>query len=34
MIVAEQTPNVQETLDAFKKIMPLSADEEEKSKET
>ena len=32
LIVAEQTPNVQETLDAFKKIMPLSADEEEKIK--
>ncbi len=32
MIVAEQTPNVQETLDAFKKIMPLSAEEEQKIK--
>ncbi|MBO5442573.1 MAG: penicillin-binding protein 2 [Alphaproteobacteria bacterium] len=32
LIVAEQTPNVQETLDAFKKIMPLSDAEEEKIK--
>lgn len=32
MIVAEQAPNVQETLDAFKKIMPLSETEEEKIK--
>lgn len=32
LIVAEQTPNVQETLDAFKKIMPLSEQEEEKVK--
>lgn len=32
MIVAEQTTNVQETLDAFKKIMPLSEAEEEKIK--
>lgn len=32
MIVAEQTPNVQKTLDAFKKIMPLSEDEEAKIK--
>lgn len=32
LIVAEQTPNVQETLDAFKKIMPLSDEEEEKIK--
>lgn len=31
-IVAEQTTNVQETLDAFKKIMPLSESEEEKIK--
>ena len=31
-IVAEQTPNVQETLNAFKKIMPLSESEEEKIK--
>ena len=31
LIVAEQTPNVQETLNAFKKIMPLSEDEEEKN---
>lgn len=31
-IVAEQTPNVQETLDAFKKIMPLTETEEEKIK--
>ncbi len=31
-IVAEQTPNVQETLDAFKKIMPLTEAEEEKIK--
>lgn len=31
-IVAEQTTNVQETLDAFKKIMPLSGSEEEKIK--
>lgn len=29
LIVAEQTTNVQETLDAFKKIMPLSEAEEE-----
>ena len=32
MIVAEQTPNVQETLDAFKKIMSLSEAEEEQIK--
>ena len=32
MIVAEQTANVQETLDAFKKIMPLSEAEEDKVK--
>lgn len=32
LIVAEQAPNVQETLDAFKKIMPLSKAEEEKVK--
>lgn len=32
MIVAEQTTNVQETLDAFKRIMPLSEAEEEKIK--
>lgn len=32
LIVAEQTPNVQETLDAFKKIMPLSEAEEDKIK--
>lgn len=32
LIVAEQTPNVQETLDAFKKIMPLSEAEEERIK--
>ena len=32
MIVAEQTTNVQETLDALKKIMPISAAEEEKVK--
>ena len=32
LIVAEQTPNVQETLNAFKKIMPLSEAEEEKIK--
>ncbi len=32
MIVAEQTPNVQETLNAFKKIMPLSEAEEERVK--
>lgn len=32
LIVAEQTTNVQETLDAFKKIMPLSEPEEEKIK--
>lgn len=32
LMVAEQTPNVQETLDAFKKIMPLSEDEEDKIK--
>lgn len=31
-IIAEQTTNVQETLDAFKKIMPLSEAEEEKIK--
>ncbi|MBP3346407.1 MAG: penicillin-binding protein 2 [Alphaproteobacteria bacterium] len=31
-IVAEQTPDIQETLDAFKKIMPLSEVEEEKIK--
>ena len=31
-IVAEQTTNVQETLDAFKKIMPLTEAEEEKIK--
>lgn len=31
-IVAEQTTNVQETLDAFKKIMPLNESEEEKIK--
>ena len=28
MIVAEQTPDVQKTLDEFKKIMPLSEEEE------
>lgn len=32
LMVAEQTPNVQETLEAFKKIMPLSEAEEEKIK--
>ncbi len=32
MIVAEQTPNVQKTLDEFKKIMPLSDDEESRIK--
>lgn len=32
MMVAEQTINVQETLDAFKKIMPLSEAEEERIK--
>lgn len=32
MIVAEQTPNIQQTLDEFKKIMPLSEDEEAKIK--
>ncbi len=32
MIVAEQTPNVQQTLDEFKKIMPLSEEEEAKIK--
>lgn len=32
LIVAEQAPNVQETLDAFKKIMPLSEAEEEQIK--
>ncbi|MBE6444640.1 MAG: penicillin-binding protein 2 [Alphaproteobacteria bacterium] len=32
MMVAEQTTNVQATLDAFKKIMPLSEAEEEKIK--
>lgn len=32
MIVAEQAPNVQETLNAFKKIMPLSEAEEERVK--
>ncbi len=32
MMVAEQTPNVQATLDAFKKIMPLSEAEEERIK--
>ena len=32
MIVAEQTTNVQETLDALKKIMPLTEAEEEKVK--
>ena len=32
LIVAEQTTNVQETLDAFKKIMPLSEAEEERIK--
>lgn len=31
-IVAEQTPDIQETLNAFKKIMPLSEVEEEKIK--
>ena len=30
LIVAEQTPNVDKTLDAFKKIMPLTEDEEKK----
>ncbi len=32
LIVAEQTPNVQKTLDDFKKIMPLSEAEEERIK--
>lgn len=32
LIVAEQAPNVQETLDVFKKIMPLSEAEEERIK--
>lgn len=32
LIVAEQTPNLQATLDAFKKIMPLSEGEEERIK--
>lgn len=32
LIVAEQAPNVQETLDAFKKIIPLSEAEEERIK--
>ena len=32
LMVAEQAPNVQATLDAFKKIMPLSEAEEEKIK--
>ena len=32
MIVAEQTPDVQKTLDAFKKIMPLSEAEEQRIK--
>ena len=32
MIVAEQTPNVQNTLDEFKKIMPLSEEEETRIK--
>lgn len=32
LIVAEQAPNVQETLDAFKRIMPLSEAEEERIK--
>ena len=32
MIVAEQTTDVQQTLDAFKKIMPLSEDEEKRIK--
>lgn len=32
LIVAEQTPNLQATLDAFKKIMPLSEVEEERIK--
>ena len=32
LIVAEQTPNLQQTLDAFKKIMPLSECEEERIK--
>lgn len=32
LIVAEQAPNVQATLDAFKKIMPLSEAEEERIK--
>lgn len=32
LIVAEQTPNLQQTLDAFKKIMPLSEAEEERIK--
>jgi len=30
LIIAEHTPDLNQTLDAFKKIMPLSADEEEK----
>ena len=32
MIVAEQTPDIQKTLDEFKKIIPLSEDEEAKVK--
>ena len=32
MIVAEQTPNVQKTLDKFKEIMPISEDEENRIK--
>ncbi|MBR1604885.1 MAG: penicillin-binding protein 2 [Alphaproteobacteria bacterium] len=32
MIVAEQTPDVQKTLNKFKKIMPLAGDEEERIK--
>lgn len=32
MIVAEQTPNVQQTLDEFKKIMPLTEEEEARVK--
>ena len=32
MIVAEQTADVQQTLDAFKKLMPLSEDEEKRIK--
>ena len=32
LIVAEQTPNLQQTLDAFKKIMPLSEAEEQRIK--